>query len=126
MDNSKMMRTMGYLIMGSYVVFNIMMIFLADKYPFGKEVAGPYSIYSSKGFFITYHIWGIGLCLLGIYAMWKDVRRLFMICLLLLLIVMFYPWFTSSPADRAKGKKAAETENADSLRMDSVKIEHVN
>ncbi|MEM7036172.1 MAG: hypothetical protein AAF570_04260 [Bacteroidota bacterium] len=95
---------MGYLIMGTYVVFNTLMIFLADQYPFGPEVAGPYSIYSSKSFFIVYHVWGMILCLLGMYAMWKEIRTLFMIVLFLLLIVMFYPWFTASPADRAQGR----------------------
>ena len=108
---------MAYLIMGTYILSNIFMFFIMDRYPFGEDVAGPYSIYSSKSFFIVYHIWGIVLCILGMYALWKNSRRLFMITLFLLLLVMFYPWFTASPADRKQGQdQKAEKEKLDSIR----------
>jgi hypothetical protein len=100
------MKKVGYVMMGLFAAFNLLtLVFLGNmKVDFGPAVAGPYSIFASKGFFIAYHVWGIVLPLLCMVALWKELRMLFMTTLLLLLLLMFYPYFTSSPADKAKGQ----------------------
>jgi hypothetical protein len=65
----------------------------------------------------VYHVWGIVLAILCTYTMWKDIRILFMISLLLLMLVMFYPYFTGSPMEKAKGVEMKEKEKA---RQDSL------
>ena len=91
------MKRVGSLIIGSFAVLNVLTLFMADRFPLGDKSYGEYSIYSSKEFFFVYHIWGIVLAVICIYAMWKEIRMLFMISLLLLCVVMFYPYFTSTP-----------------------------
>jgi uncharacterized membrane protein len=49
--------------------------------------------------------------------MWKEIRILFMISLLLMMLVMFYPYFTGSPMEKAKGKEQVEKEKS---RADSI------
>ena len=100
--NNQLMKSVGYLILGSYAIFNIISIALVDRFPIGMEGAGKYSIYSSKEFFIVYHAWGIALAIILIYAMAKEIRRLFMITLFLMMVVMFYPWFTAGPLERGQ------------------------
>ncbi|MFN8396929.1 MAG: hypothetical protein U0176_20050 [Bacteroidia bacterium] len=123
MNNSKLMRWTGTFVFGSFAVFNIitLLTFSSIHYPFGPEVAGPYSIFSSEKFFIVYHIWGIALSILCIYTMWKDIRLLFMISLFLLMLVMFYPYFTGSPTEKAKGQKQVEMQDSvNHLGSDSI------
>ena len=125
MENSKLMKWAGSVIFMSFALFNVitLLTFANSDYPFGPEVAGPYSIFSSKKFFIVYHIWGIVLAILCTFTMWKEIRILFMISLLLMMLVMFYPYFTGSPMEKAKGKEMVEKEKsrADSLaKADSL------
>jgi hypothetical protein len=115
------MKRVGYLILGSYAVFNVISIILVDRFPIGAEGIGKYSMYSSKEFFIVYHAWGIVLAVLVIYAMKNEIRRLFMIGLFLMMVVMFYPWFTAGPMER--GEMPAKKNNTeiplDTLPKDS-------
>lgn len=106
MENSRLMKIVGYIMLGMFAAFNVLMLVMMDssKIEFGPAVAGPYSIFASRGFFIAYHAWGVILPLLCMYALWKEVRILFMTTLLLLLLLMFYPYFTSSPKDKAEGR----------------------
>lgn len=104
MENSKLMKRVGYLVIGSFAVFNIFMLFIPDRFPIGDLSYGRYSIYSSLEFYYAYHLWGIALGAICIYAMAKEVRMLFMVSMFLLMVVMFYPYFTSSPTERAKGR----------------------
>lgn len=115
----------------TFALFNIITLLTISnsKMPFGPEIAGPYSIFSSEKFFLAYHIWGILMAVIATYAMWKETKMLFWISLLLLMLLMFYPYFTSSPIDRAQGKAQVEREKAiqDSIdrlsapiRVDSV------
>jgi hypothetical protein len=106
METSGLMKKVGYVMLGMFAAFNLLTLALLGnmKVEFGPAVAGPYSIFASKGFFVAYHVWGIILPVLCIYALWKEIRMLFMTTLLLLLLMMFYPYFTSSPAEKAKGK----------------------
>lgn len=124
MENAKLMKWAGSIIFLSLAVFNLIdLIFTMDNYGFGPEVAGPYSIFSSKKFFIAFHVWGIALAIICTYSMWKEIRILFMISLLLMLLLMFYPYFTGSPLEKAKGKEMVEKGKArkDSLaRIDSL------
>jgi hypothetical protein len=110
METSKLMKITGYVMIGMFAAFNLLTLVLMGnmKVDFGPAVAGPYSIFASKGFFIAYHVWGIILPLMCMYALWKEIRILFMTTLLLLLLLMFYPYFTSSPADQAQGKAIQE------------------
>lgn len=121
MNNSKLMRWTGTFVFGSFAIFNIitLLTFSNSHYPFGPEVAGPYSIFSSEKFFIVYHIWGIALSILCIYTMWKDIRLLFMISIFLLMLVMFYPYFTGSPTEKAKAKKQVEMQDSTELRIEN-------
>ena len=134
MENSKLMKWVGSVVFMSFALFNVMTLvfFDFDGYPFGPEVAGPYSIFVSKKFFIVYHVWGIVLAVLCTYTMWKEIRILFMISLLLMMLVMFYPYFTGSPMEKAKGQEMVEQEKhrKDSLeqltrpaKVDSLKVE---
>ncbi|HHG85004.1 MAG TPA: hypothetical protein ENJ82_09695 [Bacteroidetes bacterium] len=103
--NDALVKKMGYFILGSYAVFNVFSLFIVDRFPIGYAEAGPYSIYSSKGFFIAYHLWGILLAVVTMYSMWKEIRMLFMTSLLLMMIVMFYPYFTAGPMDSQVSQK---------------------
>jgi hypothetical protein len=106
MNNSKLMKWMGTVIFLSFAIFNIIdLLFTMEHYDFGPDVAGPYSIFSSQKFFIAYHIWGIVMAIACTYAMWKEIRILFMVSLLLLMLLMFYPYFTGSPMEKAKGQE---------------------
>jgi PDZ domain-containing secreted protein len=51
--------------------------------------------------------------------LWKEIRVLFMIVLLLLMLVMFYPYYTGSPMDKERGREMLEEENRhpDSLHL---------
>lgn len=105
MDSNKLMKRVAYVIFGTYAIFNLItIILLVDKSEFGPEIAGPYSIFSSKNFFIAYHIWGIVIAIVCIYALLKEIRMLFMIGLLLMTLIMFYPYFTGSPMDKKQGE----------------------
>lgn len=97
------MKRAGYIILATLILFNLITLFTIGKMSFGPEINGPYSIFSSREFFIAYHIWGIILGGLCIYAIAKKIRILFLITLLLLLLVMFYPIATSSPAKSEGG-----------------------
>ncbi|MEM0998035.1 MAG: hypothetical protein AAGN35_13180 [Bacteroidota bacterium] len=124
--NSLLMKRVGYLILGTYAIFNVISIALVNRFPIGDVGVGKYSIYSSQEFFIVYHVWGIVIAIVVMYAMWKEVRGLFMISLLLMMIVMFYPWFTAG--DMARGERLPESKTAqvaDSLAKDSVQLESV-
>ena len=105
----KLMKRVGTFVMGTFALFNVVTLFLVNRFPIGDLSYGEYSIYASKGFFMAYHIWGIVLCVVCIYAMWKEIRLLFMVTLLLLIMVMFYPYFTSSPSDRKAGAEKQKT-----------------
>ncbi len=131
MNNSKTMKWVGTMVFLTFALFNIITLLTISnsKMPFGPEIAGPYSIFSSEKFFLAYHIWGILMAVIATYAMWKETKMLFWISLLLLMLLMFYPYFTSSPIDRAQGKAQVEREKAiqDSIdrlsapiRVDSV------
>lgn len=104
MDTNKVMRFTGFAILGSYAVFNIITLVLMNRmFPqFGPELFGPYSIMASKQVFIAYHVWGIIIAIVTMYAMWKDIKVLFMIGLLLMSIIMFYPYFSTTPAEKQK------------------------
>lgn len=88
----------------SYAAVNMVFVFRTSLFKFGPEIAGEYSIYASKNFFIAYHVWGAILAVLCSVSLWRRSNRLFMISLLLFLILAFYPYFTSSPVDKAKAK----------------------
>lgn len=90
------MKRVGTIIIGSFALLNVLTLFMADRFPLGDKSFGEYSIYSSAEFFYVYHIWGIVLAVVCVYAMWKEIRLLFMISLFLLCVVMFYPYFTSA------------------------------
>lgn len=77
---------------------------MIDRFPIGDLSYGEHSIFSSAGFFYAYHIWGFVLSAVVIYGMWKEVRILFMVGFMLLGLQMFYPWFTSSPAEQKQGQ----------------------
>ncbi len=115
MENSKTMRWVGTVVFLTFAIFNLitLLTFANAKYPFGPEVAGPYSIFSSEKFFIAYHVWGILMAIMATYAMWKEAKLLFWISLLLLMLLMFYPYFTGSPMDKAQGER-------EKARQDSI------
>ncbi len=119
MNNTKTMKWVGTVVFLTFAIFNVitMLTFSSSAYPFGPEVAGPYSIFSSEKFFLAYHIWGILVAIMATYAMWTEAKMLFWISLLLLILLMFYPYFTSSPIDKAQGKAQVEREKA---RQDSI------
>jgi hypothetical protein len=119
MENSKMMKWVGTVVFLSFAVFNVITLatFAKIDYPFGPEVAGPYSIFSSEKFYLAYHVWGIIVAISATYAMWKEAKLLFWISLLLLMLLMFYPVFTSSPMDKAEGQAQVDREKA---RQDSI------
>jgi thiol:disulfide interchange protein len=119
MNNTKTMKWVGTVVFLTFAIFNVitMLTFANSDYPFGPEVAGPYSIFSSEKFFLAYHIWGILVAIMATYAMWTEAKMLFWISLLLLILLMFYPYFTSSPIDKAQGKAQVEREKA---RQDSI------
>ena len=104
-----------------YAIFNLItLFFLIDKADYGPEVAGPYSIFSSKNFFVAYHVWGIVISLVCIYAFAKENRMLSMIGLLLMTLIMFYPYFTGSPMDKAQGEKMVKEKAAQQQLQDSL------
>lgn len=110
------MKWVGTFIVASYGIMGIWTITMIDKFPIGDLSYGEYSIFSSEGFFYAYHIWGFILSAVVIYGMWKEIRMLFMVGFLLLGLQMFYPWFTSSPADRQAGQEKMELlEKQDSI-----------
>lgn len=115
------MKRVGYLILGSYAIFNVISIFLVNRFPIGLEGTGKYSIYSSKEFFIVYHAWGIVLAVVVIYAMKNEIRRLFLIGLFLMMVVMFYPWWSAGPLERGQTpvKKDNTEMPVDTLPKDS-------
>jgi energy-coupling factor transporter transmembrane protein EcfT len=114
LENSKLMKWVGTVVFLTFAIFNVLMLVSNVKghYQFGPEVAGPYSIFSSEKFFLAYHIWGIILPIVCTYGMWKETRMLFFISLLLLMLLMFYPFFTSSPLDKAEGQAMVDREKA--------------
>jgi hypothetical protein len=120
MNNSKTMLWVGTVVFLTFALFNILTLVTLSsiEYPFGPAVAGPYSIYASKNFFIAYHVWGIIMPFIATYAMWREAKMLFWISLLLLILLQFYPYFTSSPIDRAAGQAIEDRQKAveDSLR----------
>lgn len=122
-ENSKLMKWVGTAVLITFALFNVLMLVsnVQGSFKFGPEVAGPYSIFASQKFFIAYHVWGIILPIVCTYAMWKETRMLFFISLLLLMLLMFYPFFTSSPLDKAKGQEMVDQEKA---RQDSINALH--
>jgi hypothetical protein len=122
--NNKLMKRVGFLILATYAIFNVFSIVLVDRFPIGEEGVGKYSIYSSSEFFIVYHVWGIVLAIIVIYAMMKEIRGLFMISLLLMMVVMFYPWFTAGPIARGEQVPKSKTENvSDSIPVDTIPLD---
>lgn len=121
------MRRVGYAIFGTYAFFNVITIFfLTGKAEFGPEIAGEYSIFSSQNFFIAYHVWGIVISIVCIYGMYKENRMLFMVGLLLITLIMFYPYFTGSPMDKAAGEQLVKEKNEQQRvqdSLDAVKLE---
>ncbi len=122
MDN-KLLRRFGFIVIGSFAVFNLFTLLTFDMSLVGTPKYGPYSIFASKEIFYAYHIWGIIIPIVTIYAIIKETRMLFFISLLLLLVLQFYPVFTSGPGDIARGKEIMEEQaRQDSLaREDSLK-----
>ena len=114
MNNSKTMKWVGTMVFLTFALFNVITLLTISnsKMPFGPEIAGPYSIFSSEKFFLAYHVWGILMAVVATYALWKETKMLFWISLLLLMLLMFYPYFTSSPIDRAQGKAQVDREKA--------------
>lgn len=126
MNAEKLMKIMGHILFWSYAAVNMLYVFRAHIWEFGPEIAGEYSIYSSKNFFIAYHIWGAILAGICSFTLWKKNTRLFMIALFLFLVVMFYPYFTSSPVDRAKARQKEQVEtpkNAPPTNLDGKESE---
>jgi hypothetical protein len=130
MENSKIMKWVGTVVFLAFAIFNVLMLVtnVQGNFKFGPEVAGPYSIFSSSKFFLAYHIWGILVPIVATYAMWKEAKMLFWISLLVLMLLMFYPVFTSSPLDKAEGER--EKARQDSIQQlqkpsvrDTVKID---
>ena len=114
MNNSKTMKWVGTMVFLTFALFNVITLLTISnsKMPFGPEIAGPYSIFSSEKFFLAYHVWGILMAVVATYALWRETKMLFWISLLLLMLLMFYPYFTSSPIDRAQGKAQVDREKA--------------
>lgn len=121
MNSSKTMKWVGTAVFILFAIGNAIMLLVtnADNTPFGPEVAGPYSIFASYKFFVAYHVWGIIIAVVTTYALWKETRMLFWISLLLLMILMFYPYFTSSPVDKAQGEEIKQKQD-EKARQDSI------
>jgi hypothetical protein len=121
MNSNQFMKWAGTVIFLSFAIFNLIdLLFLMDRFEFGPDVAGQYSIYSSQKFFIAYHIWGIAMAIVCTYAMWKEVKILFLISLMLLMLLMFYPYFTGSPMDQKQAKDQINKAKLDSLKVDTA------
>ncbi len=118
------MKWVGTFIVASYGLIGIWTITLMNTefLPFGDLSYGEYSIFSSRAFFNAYHIWGFVLSAVVLYGMWKEVRLIFMVGLMLLTLQMFYPWFTSSPGDREAGKQRMEQiqKEKEQTKQDSI------
>ena len=96
------MKIVGTLLIGSFALFNLMMLFIEPaSFEYGIH-HGKYSIFSSREFYLVYHIWGIVLAAVAVYTMWKEISRLFMISLFLLCLLMFYPYLTQNPAVKSQ------------------------
>lgn len=92
-----------YVMLGMYAIGNILFIIRADVIMASGPVnPGPYSIYSSIDFFRVYHLWGIVMAGFTAYAFYKEHRNLFLISMFLLLVIFFYPKFSSDPVNDNK------------------------
>ncbi len=89
---------MGHVIMWVYALLCLLDIVRADvvlqNFAEHRETLPTYSIYTSKAFFIAFNFWGIVVALVCSYSLWKNIRLLFFITLLLLMVLMFYPYWS--------------------------------
>lgn len=92
MNNDRLVRIMMYVVLGGVFVVSLFDIWIANKggYEFGGDV-GTFSIHRSKTTFIVYQIWLLALSLVGGYAYYKKAKGLFLITILLLMFLFFYP-----------------------------------
>lgn len=125
MNTERLFIIVGYLILITFAIGNLLSIIRIDvieeRTGFGPEIAGEYSIFASRNFFLAYNAWGIILAGVTAYAFWKKIRGLLYVGILLLLIVMFYPYFTQSP-EESKQAKAAKAQQDSIRRLDSTRI----
>ena len=110
--NEKLMRRVGYIVIGSFAVFNVFTLLTFDMSLVGTGEFGPYSIFASKEIFYAFHIWGIIVPIVTIYAMVKQSRMLFSIGLLLLMLLMFYPIFTAEQPNPVPAKKSPPADSS--------------
>jgi len=138
MKTEKLVQITGFLMLAVFVAGNVISLLRVDyieqNMGFGPEVAGEYSIFASRGAFIAYNAWGILVAVLTGYAFYKKIRILFLIGMLLMLILLFYPYFTAGPDSGARRKAvpdstkvtiydtttAVDTSGIDSLVLDSL------
>lgn len=89
---------MGHVIVWVYAGLCLLDIVRADvilqNFTDPKYTLPTYSIYRSKDFFIAFNVWGIITAGIFSYSLWQNIRILFLISLLMLIVLMFYPYFS--------------------------------
>ncbi len=89
---------MGHLIMWAFALLCLLDIVRADvvlqNFTNPDHPLPTYSIYKNKDIFIAFNVWGIIIAAVCSYSLWKNLRMLFLISLLLLIVLMFYPYFS--------------------------------
>ena len=92
MDAKQIARIGWIIILVSYVLRGIIDLILVNQITFDPTKFGPYSIMARKEIYIAYNFWAILLPLVNGYALIKKQKTLFLITLLLLLLVVTYPF----------------------------------
>lgn len=110
MKTEKLVQITGFLMLAVFIIGNVISLirvdYIQENMGFGPEIAGKYSIFASRGAFIAYNVWGIVVAVLTGYAFYKKIRILFLIGMLLMIILLFYPYFTAGPDSGRKTKTA--------------------
>lgn len=86
---------MLYVLLGLLALRGVMDLFLVNQFEYGKEGTPPWSIFASQKFFLAYQIWTILICGVAAFSVWKKHKLLTYISFFILLILLFYPYFTS-------------------------------
>jgi hypothetical protein len=96
MNYNRALLILGHVMIWWFALDKLIALLLINRMSFGSLGPDDYSIFSSRSAFIAWHVWGIIVGAVTSYAMWKKHRMLFMIGVLLMLIVQFYPYFTAN------------------------------